>query len=158
MKSRRDWTFRPKVCVHCEREYIPTSSIQKVCIDCRDEYRRLQHKEYHSRPEVRAKEAKRKYIYYQKFSRFKSEILRDTDFKCIVERYITTRIGDMLVTKTIARNALRELGIIDAIRSASHEWECLYRVTEELMKRHGGRPYSETIKGGVIFKFPRKER
>lgn len=33
-------TYKPRVCRKCNKEYVPTNSVQKDCIDCMPEYDR----------------------------------------------------------------------------------------------------------------------
>jgi hypothetical protein len=140
LNSRARLNWRPKVCIVCGVTYSPTSPPQKVCVDCRDDYRR------------RYDAAKKRGIHQS----FKSKILENRQFIGMIEDKIVNRRGSILVTKTLVRTVLRKLDIEK--EGLSYEWEYLYRKIEDMMRVHGGIEFGETIKGGLMFKFPKKER
>ena len=151
MKPTSQWDWRPRPCVDCGQEFIPSGSAHKVCPDCHDEH-------YNKMKRKWRKTEKARQFYRKKWEqqKFHSNMLNNTDFLKRVEKKILGRRGTMLSTKAVSRRVFKDMDILSSIMENGAELTACYDAVELMMREHGGENVGRSQHSGIYFRFARE--
>jgi hypothetical protein len=141
--ERRPAQYRPRICILCGEEYTPAGSTQKVCVNCRDRYRKEHNKAHHRKnyqrtsPEVLSHQ--RSMAAYKRIEDAVENL--PENIKSAINRTINHKMaqkGHLIAVRSVVLTALRRLGMT---RNDINRWllQGMYKFTGEELERRGAK-------------------